>query len=149
MKTIIALWHSANKGKTQTLIELKKLICAEATKIIYDENYGESSDFCFVAEIFGKTIGIESMGDPDSNVKGRLQNLFDNYKTEYVFCATRTRGDTVGDVLDYKEDNDTKIIWDSTYQTYDEEMFGFVNKQKAKNLFDFLKSLILINSATK
>ena len=31
MKQIIALWHSANKGKTETLIELGNLLLSEIT----------------------------------------------------------------------------------------------------------------------
>ena len=142
MGTIIALWHKASMGKTSTLIELKKLICNEYfCNVIFEKNYGDK-DFLLVAKIFGKTIGIESMGDPDSGVKARLQDLFDKYTPDYVFCATRTSGETVSDVLSFK-DQGVNVIWDSTYQIYDEGLFDFFNKLKAAHLFDLLKSLIL------
>jgi hypothetical protein len=151
MKTIIALWHFADRGKTSTLIELKNLLLAEINKdedIQVNEISNNGKDITLIVKLYGKIIGIESQGDPNTYLKTRLEDLLVKNQIDYLFCATRTKGTTVEDVLHFKSE-DVSIVWDSTYQTYDENKFDFFNKLKAKHLFDLFKSLIQNNNPQK
>jgi hypothetical protein len=148
MKRIIALWHSGNKGKTSTLIEFGNLLLSEST-IIYCDKFIDGSkkipneqDFTLVLKFLNKTIGITSQGDPGCELKVRLQNIIDNHNVSYLFCATRTRGETVDDVYAISNSTDYEILWTSTYHSDSEEGIGFFNSLKAMHLLDLLKELI-------
>lgn len=154
MKRIIALWHSGDKGKTKTLTALGNLLLSEISTdkdiIICDKSVKKNkklpqdTDFTLVVKISDKTIGIESEGDPNSGLKDRLQNMIDNYKPDYLFCATRTRGETVGDVYNISDSTNYEILWTSTYHSENtaKDNIDFFNNLKAKHLFDLLKELI-------
>jgi len=92
-----------------------------------------------------KTIGIKSQGDPGCELKERLQEIVDDYSVDYLFCATRTKGETVNDVYEVSKLNGYEILWTSTYQSdknENESLIDFLNKLKAKHLLDLLKELI-------
>lgn len=148
MKIIIALWHTGNKGKTKTLIELGNLLLIEST-ILYcnnpiDENkkLSKNEDFTLVVELSEKRICITSKGDPNSELKKRLQDMINDYNVDYLFCATRTKGETVSDIYNVSALNDYEILWTSTYHSDNEKDTDFFNELKAKHLLDMLKELI-------
>ena len=155
MKRIIALTHSSNKGKTCTLIELGNLLLAEpAVDILYcdqpvskNEKLPPSKDITLAVKLFCKVVGIVSQGDPNTDLKNRLQEVIDNYKVDYLFCATRTRGETVVDVYETLGSTAYEKLWTSTYYSdngeENEAEANFLNKLKAKHLLDLLKELIL------
>ncbi|MDR1896561.1 MAG: hypothetical protein LBR10_07215 [Prevotellaceae bacterium] len=149
MKRIIALWHSGNKGKTRTLIELGNLLLSDESCIIVESLVGkndklpENKDFILIVKLYDKVIvGIDSVGDPGCNLKNRLKEMIDKHNVEYLFCATRTRGETVSDVYDISNARDYEILWTSTYHSDSETDIDFFNKLKAKHLFDLLIELI-------
>jgi len=150
MKRIIALWHSGNKGKTNTLIKLGNLLLSENTidniycdKLVNkNEKLRKNEDFTLVVQFLDKTIGIESKGDPNSELKDRLQKMIDDYNVDYIFCTTRTRGETVDDVYKISDSNDYEILWTSTYHSDNESNTDFFNNLKAQHLLDLLKELI-------
>lgn len=151
MKKIIALSNSGKTGKTDTLINLGNLFLVEKTvELIYfshldkDNLLSQNRDFTLVIKLYGKIIGIESQGDPNCNLKNRLQKIVDKYNVDYIFCATRTRGETIKDVNIISKSNNYEIIWNSTYQSSNENKNenDFLNKLKAKHLLDLMKELI-------
>jgi hypothetical protein len=150
MKRIIALWHSGNKGKTNTLIELGNLLLSENTvDIVYcDKSVNKNGilpqkqDFTLVVKLFDKTVGIVSQGDPHCKLKDRLQKIIDDYNVDYLFCATRTKGETIDDVYRISGSNAYEILWTSTYHSDNGNMTDFFNNLKAKHLLDMLKELI-------
>lgn len=150
MKRIIVLRHSANKGKTKTLIELGNLLLSEKnTELLCGDNFlnenkelSDGRDFTLVVRCFDKTIGIESQGDPSCGLKERLQKLIKKHNVDYLFCATRTKSGTVDDVYEVSKANNYEILWTSTYYSENENSTRFFNNLKAKHLLDLLKQLI-------
>jgi hypothetical protein len=143
MKHIIALWNNSNKGKTKTLVELKKMLLSqENVELCKNEKLPNGIDFSLVIRLFGKTIGIESQGDPNSNLKKRLEDLISDFSCDVIFCTTRTRGATVNDLKAIADKLDYWLIWTSTYQSWRKEEFDVINELKAKHLFELLQTVI-------
>jgi hypothetical protein len=145
-KTIIAIWHSANKGKTETLRNFANLLITTypTYKLIFSNPLPIPTigDFQLVVQIKGKIIGIESQGDPKTNLKKKLMNLVNKFKCDIIFCSTRTKGDTVNAVNHLSSRKRFQIIWTSTYQIDVNQTL--VNQIKAEHLLDLLQQLKLI-----
>ncbi len=146
MKTIIAIKNSGGKGKTETTRELANLLVSVYPSFtpIYPIpfNIPNKYDFKIVLEINGKIIGIESQGDPGTNLKGRLETLIVDYNCDLVICTCRSRGETVRSIKKVANSHKYQTIWNSTYQSstnHDE-----LNKIKAEHLLDLMKKLKLI-----
>ena len=145
MKTVLAIWHTSNKGKTETLRELANLLLTNypaclpifpTSKIV-----PESGDFRLIVQINGKIIGIESQGDPGTDLQSRLLCLSDNFKCEIIFCSSRTKGETV-EAVDYLyTKRDFQTIWTSTYQIASEPQQNVANNLKAKHILDLIQTL--------
>ena len=139
MKTIIVLYAREKKGKSKTLRELAYLYKKAFSKLIkfIEPNTGElfeSGDFNFIFKIKSKIFAIISQGDPNTGILQRLNEIKYNYDCNLIYCATRTRGQTVWDVDTFAKENNYKVIWTSPYQTnLNNEK---INKLKAKHLLD-------------
>ena len=149
MKKIIALRNSGKTGKTSTLIELGNLLLSENTiEVLYPDSIYKNGklrqnwDFTLIVKLSNKTIGIKSQGDPNCELKKKVQKIIDKYNVDYLFCATRTRGETVGDVYKVAKSNNYEIIWTSTYHSDSSNGIDLLNQLKAKHLLDLLKELI-------
>lgn len=144
MKLIIALWHTENRGKTSTLRELANLILREYENIfipifpipVFIPTEG---DLRLIIEVNGKIIGIDSEGDPYTDLNSRLIELTDTYNCDIIFCCTRTKGETVNAVENLWKKREFNVIWTSTYQT--EDNHDFFNRTKALHLLDLVQSL--------
>ena len=148
MKTILSIWHSGNKGKTETLREFAYLLLATypTYRPIFPipTTIPATGDFRLVIEINGIIIGIESQGDPNTNLQNRLIDLADNFHCEIILCSSRTRGDTVTAVDNLFNTRGFQTIWTSTYQIANTANHNLVNRLKAKHLLDLLQGLSLI-----
>ncbi len=148
MKTIIAVWHASNKGKSDTLREFANLLLKTYPKYIpifpIPTSVSKTKDFRLVVEINGKIIGIESQGDPKTKLKNRLIDLADNFHCEIILCTSRTRGETIKAVDNLYNTRRFKTIWTSTYQIADKSNHKLVNRLKAKHLLDLLQELAII-----
>jgi ABC-type Zn uptake system ZnuABC Zn-binding protein ZnuA len=146
MKTILAIWHSGEKGKTETVREIANNLMRiyPSFKSIYPNPVVVPSkyDFRLVIEINGKIIGLESQGDPKTNLKKRIEELITNYNCDIIFCTTRTRGETVRAVESVANNFGYDQIWTSTYQTTTNH--SLVNDLKAKHIIDLTQKLGLI-----
>jgi hypothetical protein len=106
MKTVVALWHSKDKGKTDTLRELARLLLAHSTCntiLSIPLEIRDDMDFRLIIEINKRRIGIESQGDPDTDIEKRLIELA--VSCDFIICATRTKGETVSAVNRLCQDN--------------------------------------------
>jgi hypothetical protein len=148
MKTIIALWNSADKGKTETLREFANLllITYPAYRLIHPIPLSISAtyDFRLVVEINGKIIGVESQGDPNTKLDARLIELADGFACDIILCTTRTRGDTTYAVDNMVSKKGFKSIWTSTYQIDGKASQTLANGLKAKHILDLLVNLSLL-----
>jgi len=146
MKTIIAVWHGGNKGKSQVIRNLANVLLSTyptATQIfpILPSTISASGDFTLVLNVNGKIVGLESQGDPGTNLQGRLVNLCKTYNCYVIICSTRTRGETVSAVEHIRVSYGHEIIWTSTYQIDNPARHSVVNLLKANHIHELLVAL--------
>lgn len=144
MKTILALWHVAQRGKTATIQAFANLILTTpGVRIIHSRPTPRPvvGDIRLVVDIGGVTVGIESHGDPDIPLRPRLIDLADNFNCDVIVCATRTRGESVWAVEHLETTRGFEAIWSSTYQMAAPTQYATVNNLKAVHMFDLLRSL--------
>src|ERR1035437_6647047 len=102
MRTILTIWHNGDRGKTETLREFSKLLLTtfEFFEPIFPTNafVPKEGDFRLVIKVNGKTIGIESKGDPGTDLEERLIDLADFYNCDIILCSSRISGQTVSAV---------------------------------------------------
>lgn len=147
MRTVLAIWHSSDKGKTETLRAFANLLISTFPMIIPVESefipIPATGDFRFVGEINGVRIGIESEGDPNSRLQEKLLELVNDFNCRIILCASRTRGETVA-AVDNLVPLGFETIWTSTYQISDIGNRDRVNLLKARHLLELLQELRLI-----
>lgn len=147
--TIIAIWHTADMGKTETIRAFANLLINnfqdDLVSIRPDPAFvPPSGDFILVVRINGVVIGITSEGDPGTGLENRLINLADNRECDIILCATRTRGETVTAVDQVASTRNYRTIWTSTYQIEGEDDQQLVNNLKAEHLLDLIQRLGLL-----
>lgn len=145
MKTVLSIWHTGDKGKTETLREFASLLLSTypSFKPVFPAVaiVPSSGDFRLVVQINGKRIGVESQGDPNTKLQYRLMDLADNYNCEVILCSTRTRGDTVVAVDNLQHTRGFDTIWTSTYQMDGGLQQSIANNLKAKHILELLQTL--------
>ena len=145
-KTVIAIWHKANNGKTDTLRAFANLLLTTypTHSLIFSKPtpIPATADFQLVVQINGKIIGIESQGDPNTGLNNKLINLTSHHHCDIILCSTRTSGDTVKAVDYLCSQYGFDAIWTSTYQVTSNHRFA--NQTKAEHILDLLKKLNLI-----
>lgn len=146
MNTIIAIWHSGGKGKSGTILALANLLLSQYPNrnVIHSSKdlNNLSADFSLIVEINGKTIALESLGDPNTGLEKRLDEIVKKHNPNLIFCTCRTRGETVYAVDKAIKNNNYDIIWTSTYQVTQNHIKA--NQIKAEHLLDLSIQLGLI-----
>lgn len=146
MNTIIGIWNASGKGKSSTILSLANYLMKmyPSHKVIYCNKNPTALtiDFRLILEIKGEIYALESMGDPNSGLEIRLDEIMITYKPDVLVCATRTRGNTVLAVQNIKTKYSSDLIWSSTYQT--SHSHSLVNDAKAEHLHDLMAKLSLI-----
>ncbi len=147
-KTILAVFNSSNKGKTETIREFANLI-----KINFPNlkpilpipfEIPLQGDIKLIVEINGIIVGIVSQGDPNTGLKEKLLCLTDKFNCDLIICTSRTRGETIHAVDNLFETKGFQTIWTSTYQVADVNLHSHVNTLKAKHILDLLQNLNLL-----
>lgn len=149
-KTIVALYQAGGKGKSETIREFAKelLVAYPAYKPVWPIGSAfkvpVSTDFRMVVSIGGKIIGVESKGDPNTDLDKRLLELSDKFACDVIICATRTKGDTVHAVDFLCSTRGYQTIWTSPYQIANPTSHSFVNNLKAKQILAMLHGLGIV-----
>lgn len=142
-KSIIVVYGSANLGKTESLRALARLLWnseKEEDRIFASfAEFPEQGDFRFVLRVNGRVWAIESGGDPNTDLDGRLTQLVEQFSVEVIFCATRNRGATTGAVRALSESDGFEMIWSSPYIT--EKSQAEANELKGKHLLELARVL--------
>lgn len=94
MASLYALQGSGSSGKSDTIIKLLELVCTKYPKAKLREFHRGRDVNVIIENVRGKSIGIESQGDPNSRLEDSL-GAFKAEKCDIVFCSCRTRGMTV------------------------------------------------------
>lgn len=150
-KTLIVVWNAANRGKTETLKKLSKLISDQYIDQIDHMDYQKSennNDFEMYFTIKGKKIGIVSEGDPKTGLGGKLYAL-EKAGCELMVCTSRTKGETVLDIEKFSKEKKVNLIWSQTYKVdgamkSDADILNETNLMKAKHLLKLIQKKELI-----
>jgi hypothetical protein len=96
MASVFALKGPSNSGKSDVLIRLFHNLQAKYPTATVQVLHGRSRDMKVVLRgIKGKTVGVESQGDPNSRLKESLAGFL-AAGCDVIFCACRTSGMTLG-----------------------------------------------------
>lgn len=135
-KVIICLYAPANKGKTSTIRKVYELLGGREDFL---KSSYEISDIVMRGDI---KIGCESLGDPDSDQKEWLEELMKK-QCDIIVTASRTKGDTVGNVDALAEQYGYAIKWISPIYGYEEE------KEHILEIFHQANAEVIINLINK
>jgi hypothetical protein len=151
MRTIIVVQGKSEIGKTPAIVKVYELLmsgtlalpCKNLRKPL---RFGKKDeDVLAVLKYNKKCIGINSMGDPDSDLLERLEGLAKK-KCKVILTASRTSRSTVANIFDIAKDYKYEII--RTRHFYHEggteKMPNEVdlNKQFARGMADLILSLL-------
>lgn len=117
MSKIIALKGRHQSGKTPTLKKLKQLITSRFNvqpnqiKELGKDDYGDNrNDICvFISGINNLNIGIFSEGDYPDRLHKYISDLISR-KSDIIFCACRTRGQTKETIESFQPQHIVKLI---------------------------------------
>jgi len=147
-KTILAVWNAGSRGKTDSLRHFASELITSYSSYIsilpIPAKIPSTGDFRLIVEINGVRIGIETQGDPRTNLHNRLIDLVTVHNCDIIFCACRTRGETVAAIENIEDTFGFQTIWTSTYQIADSSQHNIVNKLKGVHILALIQNLGLI-----
>ncbi|MBL0127249.1 MAG: hypothetical protein IPP83_07260 [Flavobacteriales bacterium] len=109
--TVIAIWGSAQQGKTSTLrrtIERLETHYGVTASVVGPTG---QPDVTAVLDTRWGRIGVTTKGDPTTNPYLRVENLADAENCKVILCSTRTRGDTVNDLDALCNTRGWRLLW--------------------------------------
>lgn len=146
MSTILALSSSADTGKTETVRSLANLLLRHypsfTSVLPIPAHVPTRGDFRLIVRLNGKTVALESEGDPKTLLQNRLTDIITNFNPDLIVCTTRTRGETVNAVDNIANQFNYDTIWTSPYHV--NQNFQQINDAKAGHLLDLLVVLGVI-----
>ena len=125
MGNLFALYGRANCGKSETIRNIFDQLKMKYPTAQINQIYFGSDIKVIIKGIKGLSIGIESMGDPNSRLKQSLID-FENNGCDIIFCASRTRGMTV----DWINSHSKKYTIDWTAQKHASANVRTTNNQR-------------------
>lgn len=152
MKHIIAIWHTAGKGKSETIRQIANqflLLYPTATPLFPTTILVPlNGDFRLVVQVVINgvltTVAFESQGDPSTDLENRLTDLAVNFHCDIIFCTCRTRGETVIAIENTADNYDFNTIWTSTYQVIGLSNQAIANQQKGSHVIQLLQALSIL-----
>lgn len=132
MKALIILKGCGNTGKSQTLIRLTELLCADGILISKQYHYN-MVDFSAVIELQGSKFGIITIGDPGAEefVFSQFENLLKE-DCDIIIAASRTRSTSEGiyeTLWRIGKDTGRFTMETSTFRTYNGYEGGLSHEQ--------------------
>jgi hypothetical protein len=140
-KTIFANWGHADQGKSDTVKRIAQIILATyptATTSHTTINY--LSDIRVIITIGKVTIGIESQGDPNSELFESLK-MFSSANCDIIICSTRTSGRTVDAVNALHSSHGYDIVWVTNHRS-NEKSQSTLNVISAKHIFTLVQQVM-------
>ena len=108
MEKIIALYGSANQGKTSTLNYLIDILKVRTLHCEMPDFVSEERREFF--NYHGKIIGITTPGDNQWEVKQNC-SFFDKNRCDIVITATRSKGVTCNFLVGYAKKHKLEVTW--------------------------------------
>ena len=125
MKTIIVVQGRANLGKSSAIVATYYALANGFPPRAHIDNpnpdvNAKPVDIYEELLCYGKRVGINSEGDPNSDLLGRLKEHA-KHECDVILTASRTRDSTVHDIEKIAKKFEYEIIWTSHYYTDSEE----------------------------
>ncbi|EKO3559053.1 hypothetical protein P0F15_003282 [Vibrio metschnikovii] len=136
-KLIYALYSAENTGKTTTLRLLAKKL-AEISN--FSRSIPESGDFTSIFNVKGMKVAITSAGDDEDGIRSSLEELSEDSDFDILFCASRTKGQTVNYLIERFKDHELRWVDNMYVHCENENQAQLCNEIVADFLF---RSLLL------
>jgi hypothetical protein len=140
-KTIIVNVGVSDQGKSDTLKRVtRKIISFYPNAVIIPSQLNYAVDITVMIQLSGILIGIESQGDPNSNLFNSLPK-FAAVNCDVIICACRTSGGTYGAVENMKSSHGYDIIRFTNYRSYQKNQDA-LNKLSSDHVFELLQAVL-------
>jgi len=138
-KTLICISAPANRGKTDTAIEVISLLITYPAVKLIKQNFNSKKilDSCIV-QIGKQIIGVDIEGDPGTNFPARI-NALAAHPCDAIVCTARTSGETLDAAKKTAKKNNMLFILTTTYQPDNSATESIMNDYKAEHIIDLLK----------
>jgi hypothetical protein len=142
-KLVIANSGTGQIGKSSSLRAVYKLLKGKGYKLLVEEWQG--TDIKAIFEIDGVKVGIESQGDPSTNMEDTMEE-FVKAGCDIIVTACRTKWGTYDKVAVYLgKDNGYDVLWAAHY-VYQapgaDETRAFLNTRYAQQVYQLIKDRI-------
>lgn len=117
-KTIIALWGTANVGKSMTLARLGRQLHANGATTTA---HISGTDYRAIFQYQDKTIGLQTYGDTEYLVNQGLVE-FQNQHCDIIVIASKSYGATVDAQVTFAERNGYRLFWATPYEVHDDSI---------------------------
>jgi len=114
-KTIIAVYGTANVGKSMTLSSLGRQLSAAGGTT--NDNFSKA-DYNAIFNYTNRIIGVQTFGDLVGFVQTGLDHFLIN-SCDIITIATKRYGDTVNAVGAFAGNNGYRVIWVAPYEIRD------------------------------
>lgn len=111
MKTMILVWGSSKRGKSQSIKRLAMLFPFDTIIKPWNDDDYDSFVIGVVKDENGKEniVGIENQGDPNSNQEKWIQECI-NAKCDVIVAACRSYGNTKDKAYQLGKNNDYYVV---------------------------------------
>lgn len=141
-KLVIANRGAGYIGKSSSIKAVYQLLKEKGHKQLVEEWQGE--DIKAIFEIDGVKVGIESQGDPDSQMEPTME-AFVNTGCEIIVTACRTKSYTYEKVWKYLgEENGYDVLWAAhyVYNPNADETRALLNARYAQQVYQLIEDRI-------
>ena len=116
-KTILCVMAPQGRGKTSSVRRVDEILQSYGAKLV-KELFEEGNDFCREHSFRSHSIGILSLGDPNSAQPEWLKKLADD-NCDIIVCASRFKGNTCDVVSNITKKYGYERFWISPLYEYD------------------------------
>lgn len=146
MKKLIAVWGVANAGKSASIKMAYEMIKATYPLADIDmlSSWEESVDISRIITIGNAKIGLESQGDPGTEMRLLKRSLprFAQVGCQLIICPTRTRGATVDGVKTFARRHDYKVSWHRKERIFSPDERRDSNQATAEEIMKAVRNLV-------
>lgn len=140
-KTVIANIGRGSVGKSDTIKRVAaNLIKKYPHSVTILGNIDYSGDISVLIQIGEIKIAVESEGDPNTDLKGRL-NRFVRKECDIIICTVRTSGATTNAVYDLQKSKGYEIIWTINFRSDKKDQI-FLNELSANNIVELVDNIL-------
>ena len=142
-KLVIANRGAGYIGKSSSVRAVYQLLKDKGHKLLVEEWQGE--DIKAIFEVDGVKVGVESQGDPSSQM-GETMEKYVEAGCDIIVTVCRTKSDTYHKVTDYLgEENGYDVLWAAHYvyqAPFADESRTLLNDRYAQQVYQLIQDRI-------